>query len=314
MKDKKYFSISIIIPTYNASKYLSALLQRIKESILKEKTEILIIDSSSTDNTIEIARSFNTKIITIPKHKFDHGGTRTNAGKIAKGEILIYLTQDALPSDKYAIRNLIIPFYKDEKISVTFGRQLPHSDATPFAKHLRIFNYPDKSYVRSLQDKERYGLKTCFCSNSFAAYRKSALEKIGWFKNGLIVSEDSYAVAKMILKGYKVAYVSEAMVYHSHNYTLFQEVKRYFDIGVFHRNEKWIKDIFGCATKQGKKYVISELKFLLRNHYYHLVPEFVIRNFFKYLGYKLGYNYRLLPLKLIKRLSFHTDWWQNKKF
>ena len=302
--------ISVIIPTYNAEKYLPKLLEILHHQTIKYE-EIIIIDSSSKDNTIEIAKSFGAKVITIPKQEFDHGGTRTIAGKIAKGDILVYLTQDALPCDKYAIENLVNPFYKDEKIGVSFGRQLPYPDATLLAKHLRNFNYPDKSYVRSINEKEKYGLRTCFCSNSFAAYRKSALEEIGWFKNGLIVSEDSYAVAKMLLKGYKVAYVSEAMVYHSHNYTIFQELKRYFDIGVFHRRERWLIDTFGKATGEGKRYILSELKFLLSNHYYHLLPEFFVRNMFKFIGYKLGYNYYKLPKSIIKKLSMHSKWWDR---
>lgn len=303
--------ISIIVPTYNASKYLKKLLEVLNQQTIKFE-EIIIIDSSSTDNTIDIAKSFGAKVITIPKEEFDHGGTRTKAGKIAKGNILVYLTQDTLPYNEYTIENLVKPFYNDEEIGATFGRQLPYPDAIFFAKHLRFFNYPDRSYMRSIKDKEKYGLKTCFCSNSFAAYRKSILEEVGWFKNGLIVSEDSYVVAKMLLKGYKIAYIAEAMVYHSHNYTIFQEFKRYFDIGVFHKQEYWLIDIFGKATGEGKKYVLSELKFIVNSNCYHLLPEFLVRNFLKFIGYKLGYNYNLLPKALIKRLSMHSTWWDRR--
>ena len=114
---------------------------------------------------------------------------------------------------------------------------------------------------------------------------------------------------KMLLKGYKVAYEAEAKVYHSHNYTIFQELKRYFDIGVFHRRERWLIDTFGKATGEGKKYILSELKFILSNHYYHLLPEFCVRNMSKYIGYKLGYNYHRLPKNIIKKLSMHSKWW-----
>ncbi|MCD6419939.1 MAG: glycosyltransferase family 2 protein [Synergistetes bacterium] len=302
--------ISIIIPTYNASKCLKELLEALEQQTMKCE-EIIIIDSSSTDDTIEIAKSFGAKVITIPKQEFDHGGTRTKAAKFAGGKILIYLTQDALPYNKYAIENIIKPFYKDEKIGAAYGRQIPYPNATPFARHLRIFNYPEKSYVRSLKDKSKYGLKTCFCSNSFAAYRKSALEEIGWFKNRLIVGEDSYAVAKMLLKGYKVAYVAEAKVYHSHNYSIMQEFKRYFDIGVFHKKEKWLLDTFGKATGEGRKYLFSEIKFLLGNGCYYLIPKSFFWSMFKFIGYRLGYNYDKLPISLVKRLSMHRDWWKQ---
>jgi len=303
--------ISILIPTYNAEKYLLKLINALKQQTLAHFFEIIIIDSSSQDNTISIAKKLNIKFFIIPQEEFDHGGTRTKIGKIAKGNILVYLTQDALPYNKYTIENLIKPLCINEKIGAAYGRQLPYPNATSFAKHLRSFNYPENSYIRDINDKEKYGLKTCFCSNSFAAYKKSALEEIGWFKDGLIVSEDSYAVAKMLLKGYKVAYVAEALVYHSHNYTILQEIKRYFDIGVFHRNEKWLLDTFGIAANEGEKYIHSEFKFLLNNHLYHLLPEFCIRNLSKFIGYKLGYNYHKLPKNLIQKLSMHASWWNK---
>ncbi|NPA39168.1 MAG: glycosyltransferase family 2 protein [Thermodesulfobacteria bacterium] len=300
--------LSIIIPTYCAEEYLDRLLKSLSVQTVKPQ-EVIIIDSSSPDRTVEIANFWKAKVIVIPKQKFDHGETRTLAGKAANGEVLIYITQDVMPCDEKAIENLIKPFYQDKKVGATFGRQIPYPDATLFAKHLRLYNYPDKSYVKSLKDKEKYGLKTCFCSNSFAAYRKSVLEEVGWFKSGLIFGEDMHVAAKILLKGYKIAYVAEAKVYHSHSYTVWQEFKRYFDIGVFHKRENWILKEFGKA--EGGRYVKSEFKYLLKNGAYHLIPEFFIRNILKFLGYKLGYNYDKLPKSLIKKLSMHSFWWDK---
>jgi rhamnosyltransferase len=230
---------------------------------------------------------------------------------MANGDILVYLTQDALPYNAYSVRNLIAPFSVDEKIGITFGRQIPYPNATPFARHLRAFNYPNESYIRTFDDRKKYGLKACFSSNSFAAYRKVLLEKIGWFKAGLIVGEDSWASAKILMEGYKIAYISNAMVYHSHNYSLFQEFKRYFDIGVFHKNEKWLIDIFNKTIDEGLKYVYSEIKFLLEHKYYYLIPVSLFRNLLKFLGYKLGYNYKKLPNILVKKISMHYEWWDK---
>ena len=182
--------------------------------------ELIIIDSSSHDNTVAVARSYDVEVITIPQSEFDHGGTRTLAAMEAKGDILVYLTQDALPYNEYAIENIIKPFTDDSKVGAAFGRQLPYPEASVFAEHLRVFNYPDASYSRVLDDKEKYGIRTAFLSNSFAAYRKSALKEIGYFKSGLRFGEDACAGAKILLKGYKIAYVAEAIVLHSHNYTV----------------------------------------------------------------------------------------------
>jgi len=303
--------ISIIIPTYNASKYLKRLLESLDQQTMKCE-EIIIVDSSSADNTIDIAKLFDAKVIIISQQEFDHGGTRTKAGKIAKGDILVYLTQDAVPYDKYSIQTLVRPFYEDEKIGAVFGRQVPYPNATPFAKHLRVFNYPDRSYIRTIDDKEKYGLKTCFCSNSFSAYRKKVLEEIGWFKNGLILGEDSYAGAKVLLEGYKIAYVADSIVHHSHNYSIVQEFKRYFDIGVFHREESWLLQTFGRPEEEGLRYILSEFNFLCQKGYWYLLPTAILRVFAKFLGYKLGRYHCKMPMYLKKKFSLHFFWWDNR--
>ncbi|MBE0515252.1 glycosyltransferase family 2 protein, partial [Sulfurimonas sp.] len=275
--------ISMIIPTYNAQNYLPKLLDSIKNQSIKD-FELIIIDSSSIDETVAIAKQYTENVVVIPQSEFDHGGTRAKAAKMAKGEILVFLTQDALPFDEFAIENIVKAF-SDEKVGAAYGRQLSYSETTLFGKHLREFNYGENSYIRSLEDKNHYGLKTAFLSDSFAAYRKSALEGIGWFKDGLILGEDTYAGAKMILAGHSLAYVAEAKVYHSHSYTVWQEFQRYFDIGVFHKCEDWILREFGKAEGEGMKYIKSEVNYLLANGAWYLLPEFFVRNAMKYTGY-----------------------------
>jgi rhamnosyltransferase len=308
--------VSIIIPTYQAEKYLDQLLDKLSAQTVfkspKYKMETIVIDSSSTDKTIKIAGKYKTKILSVKKEQFDHGGTRTFAGKQSQGDVLVYLTQDALPDDEKSIENLIHPFLlktKEASFGAVYGRQIPYPDATPFAAHSRHFIYPGRSFTRSLSDKADYKIKTAFLSNAFSAYLREALENIGWFKSNLISTEDTYAGALMLLKGYRLAYSAEAKVLHSHNYTVAQEFKRYFDIGSFHKNEEWIIKEFGKANDEGLKYILSELKYLFRLGKFYLLPEFFIRNFFKFIGYKLGWNFKILPKSLILKLSMHSGWW-----
>jgi rhamnosyltransferase len=273
---------SIIIPTLNAEKQLPGLLDALRSQTIQG--EIIVIDSSSLDRTLQIAESFGARTMTIRREHFDHGGSRTLAAKKAEGDILVYLTQDAVPSNANAVENLVKPFEKGN-VGAAYGRQLPAPDASVFGAHSRIYNYPEQSCRKTLGDKEKYGIKTPFLSNAFAAYRKKTLKEIGWFAEHLISTEDTYAGARMLLAGYTLAYVSDAMVYHSHNYTVFQEFKRYFDIGVFHKKERWILEAFGNAEGTGLRFVSSEIRFLLKNRTYHLLPELVIRNCLKYAGF-----------------------------
>ena len=120
------------------------------------------------------------------------------------------------------------------------------------------------------------------------------------------MGEDMHACASMLLKGYKVAYAADATVLHSHNYAIAQEFKRYFDMGVFLRKERWILDTFGKAEGEGLRFVRSELAYLRDKGLYHLVPASVARAGAKWLGYRLGHVHTSLPRSIIKRLSMHS--------
>lgn len=298
--------VSIIIPTFNAEKYLPTLLEKLKHQTIT--SELIIIDSSSTDKTLNIAKKYTNNIITIHQADFDHGGTRTKAAKISTGDILVFLTQDALPDMDDTIESLV-SIFNNPRISATYGCQIPYDNTSLFGKHLRLFNYPNTSHTRNKNDINFYGIKTAFLSDSFAAYRRTSLEQIGWFKDNLILGEDSYAGAKLILNDGTIHYNAEVSVYHSHSYTVLQEFKRYFDIGVFHKKESWILESFGKAEGEGIKYIKSEFKYLLQNNAIHLMPSFLVRNLLKYMGYKLGQYHLLLPKYFIRNMSMHHQWW-----
>ena len=166
-------------------------------------------------------------------------------------------------------------------------------------------------HIRSLQDKNRYGLRTIFVSNSCAAYRKSVLEEVGYFGEKHLFAEDACAVGRMLLKGYSIAYVAEAQVYHSHNYTITEEFRRYFDVGAFHRQQQWLIKEFGTAGGAGRSYVRSEAAYLVRQGKIYLLPSFMLRTAMKLAGYKLGYYYTVLPGWLRCRLSMNPGWWRK---
>ncbi|HBT2267733.1 TPA: glycosyltransferase family 2 protein, partial [Klebsiella pneumoniae subsp. pneumoniae] len=217
-----------------------------------------------------------------------------------------FLTQDAIPEDGF-IDN-IISVFKNEKVACAYGRQLPHFSANPLAQHARAFNYPNKSYVCGKNNVSALGLKSVFMSNSFSAYRLSAFKELEGFPSNTILCEDMFYAAKAILAGYQVAYAADAVVRHSHNYKPLEEFKRYFDIGVFHAQEKWIREKIGGAGGEGKKFILSEMKFLVKNAPLW-IPLACINNCMKFFGYKLGQNYASIPLKLVRMLSMHKRYW-----
>lgn len=299
--------VSIIIPALNAEKYIHKLLLSLRKQSVP--CEVIIIDSSSGDNTKKIAESFGARVIAVERKNFNHGGTRNLGIRCTKNDIIVFLTQDALPADEYAIENLIKPFYDNKDIGAAYGRQLPRQGANPVEAHARLFNYPPESHLKCITDVPRLGIKTAFISNSFSAFRLNVLQSIGGFPQKTIVNEDTYVAAKMLLSGWKIAYCADAKVFHSHNYSFLGEFRRYFDIGVFHAEEPWIRESFGQAEGEGMTYVLSELKYLW-NEKHKFIPSALLRTVLKFMGYKLGLMERGIPVSLKIHLSMNKQYWK----
>lgn len=300
--------VACIIPTYNGRDDLIRLLDSLRQQTAS--FDLYVVDSSSSDGTGELARSLLENVVTIPSSEFNHGGTRQMMVNRNPGyDIYVFLTQDAYLEDVNAIKNLLAPF-SDERVGAVCGRQLPHVDANLLAQHARLFNYPVDSKTKSLSDSSALGIKTPFMSNSFSAYRGSALTEVCGFPEHVILSEDMYVAAKMLLAGWKVAYAGDALCRHSHNYSLKEEFSRYFDQGVFHAREAWIRQYFGGAGGEGMRYVKSELRFLGFSRLY-IWPLAITRNALKLLAYKLGLEEKKLPRSLKKRLGMHKRYWDS---
>lgn len=273
---------------------------------------MLIVDSGSSGDEVKESEALGFEIIKIPKADFNHGGTRQKAIEHLQRscDIAIVLTQDAILADPQSLANLLKAF-DDPDVAAAYGRQIPHKGAGALGAHARLFNYGTTSNLRSLASIPALGFKTCFISNSFAAYRIKDLQVVGGFPSDVILGEDTYVAAKLILSGKKIAYVADACVYHSHDYTIPEEFRRYFDTGVFHAQQPWLIESFGGASGEGKRFVMSELRYLAKNAPY-LIPAAVVRTFMKLLGYRLGRAYMGLPRGLPRHLSMHKGFWQTK--
>jgi rhamnosyltransferase len=248
-------STAIVIPTLNAAskwpKFASGLLTCLNP------WQVLVIDSSSTDGTAELARSAGFRVYSRSRSAFKHGETRQIALELVPdADRFVYLTQDAILADA---ADALLDAFESPEAGVAYERQLPRHGAEPLQSDSRLFNYPAQSVVCNFASRKQFGLKTIFISDSFAAYRRSALEAIGGFAGDVIFGEDTIAAAMLLMAGCKLAYVAEARVYHSHSYTPRQEFKRYFDIGVLHARQADLLAHFGRAGGEGFRFVRSEL-------------------------------------------------------
>ena len=276
----------LIIPTLNAGSQFKKLLAQLAAQTLPTKK--LIVDSESTDGTAEVAKNFGVEVLKIPRKNFNHGATRQLAlEKILPLDVIIFLTQDVLLHDDESLAKLVKIFAEDKTVGLSYGRQLPHENATNEAAILRAFNYPAESQLRSFDDRKIFGLKTAFASNSFAAYRVEALQSVGGFPSNVPLCEDMYVAAKMLLDDRKIFYAADAQVYHSHNYTASQEFRRYVQIGKFHAQESWIRETFGSAEGAGKKFVLMKLSMLAKKNPLDCVGA-IFRDAAKFFGYRIG--------------------------
>jgi len=304
-------SFCVIIPTYNGGDIFKRSLESIAFQS-RQPDKLLIIDSSSNDDTVKNASLYTTDIEIIPSSDFNHGGTRNQAANMASDfDYLIFMTQDAILNTPNDFDNIIDFLERDHDISAVCGRQLPHDDANPLAQHARYFNYQTQSQIKTEKDIARMGIKTVFMSNSFSAYRTADLINLGGFPADTILAEDMYVAAKMIMQRKKIGYCAEACVRHSHNYTFIQEFKRYFDTGVFHSKESWILERFGNISGEGKRFIISEFKFLCEKNPLW-IPSAMLNTFAKYVGFKLGANWSRLPKSWLPKLSMHKNYWLKK--
>lgn len=301
--------VGLIIPTCNAG----FLWSRVLEAIAKQTLTLhrrLVIDSESHDTTLLLARRADFDVLPILRKNFRHGAARQLGVEYCHDcDILIFMTQDAILHDPEALSQLCEVF-QDHKVATAYGRQLPHGDADFYAKTLRQFNYGESSYRYTFRDRQEHGFQTIFNSNSFAAYRRDALIEVGGFNRDTLVSEDVLATAALLKADYQVAYVSDALVEHSHNYSWREEFSRYFDIGVTHAMHDELLKNFGQPTQKGVALVMLQVRVMIGSCFWW-VPGFIFRTLMKYLAYQLGKRFEWWPTRFNRLMSGQATYWRR---
>ena len=301
--------ISVIIPTLNAQKYIEKLIDKLKAQKLEQELEIIIIDSASDDKTVQIARDAGARVLEINRDEFDHGGTRNLGWRSANGDIICFMTQDALPVDDLYLFNLIQGF-EDNDVVMISGRQVPKSDANYVERLTRAFNYPAISNVRSQKDIESMGIKAYFFSDVCAAYRRSFLEETGGFDSPIISNEDMLLAAKALQAGYRVRYEAKAEVYHSHNFSLRYQYCRNFDVAVFMEQYKDVVKGEGTTGEGIRMVLFTEKELFLHLHFVSMF-RCVFESAAKFLGNRAGRRYRSLSKEQIMKKTSNPGFWKN---
>ncbi|MCR5282010.1 MAG: glycosyltransferase [Lachnospiraceae bacterium] len=315
---KTAWSVDVIIPVYQPGKEFLQLLQRLDQQTKKPDRVFLVnTEKSCWDLFAEKAGDRLSPLLSditlwhITKGEFDHAGTRNEAAERSMSDLLLFMTMDALPADKMLIENLVAAF-EDKKVAVAYARQLPKKGATQLEKMTRAFNYPEEGTTKSEADLERLGIKTYFCSDVCAMYRRDIFESLGGFSEPAVFNEDMIYVAAAMKAGYKVSYSADAKVLHSHNYGGRAQFHRNFDIGA---SQVMHPEVFGALSseKEGVKMLKGQAKQLfVTGHGLEIISLFYL-SACKYLGYFLGKRYAKLPRGLVLRCTSNRVFW-NRMF
>lgn len=304
--------VDVIIPTYKPGKELFALIKRLEnQTIPPNKIILMNTEQKYFDKLVygvEITEQHKkVEVNHISKREFDHGRTRRQGVKKSDADIFIMMTQDAMPADEYLIERLTALLQGN--VAVSYARQLPNERCSAMERYTRSFNYPEQSRLKSLEDLPQLGIKTFFCSNVCAAYRRDIYEELGGFVRHTIFNEDMIYAAGALKAGFQIAYVAEARVIHSHNYTNKQQFHRNFDLGV---SQAEYPEVFGnvASESEGKKMVLKTAGFLARNGMAAKVPYLFLQTVCKYAGYLLGKHYKSLPHSWVVAFSDNKDYWR----
>lgn len=304
--------IDVIIPLYKPGRELFTLLDKLKAQTIPVNKIILMNTEEKYFTQLVYGTDFvnrykNVEVHHLSKREFDHGATRHVGVSKSGTPVFVMMTQDAVPADEFLLERLVEPLQGD--VAVSYARQLADAKSSVLERFSRRFNYPEQSCTKSKADLNRLGIKTYFCSNVCAAYRREIYDKQGGFVRHAIFNEDMIYAAGVIGKDYKIAYAAEAKVIHSHNYNCRQQFHRNFDLGVSQAEHP---EVFAKikSESEGKRMVKAATAYLKKNGMMRKIPYFYLQCCWKYAGYLLGKNYKKLPRKMVLKCTASPTYWK----
>ena len=303
--------VDVLIPVYRPDGKLTELLKRLKMQNYPIH-RVILMNTEEKHFPTELTGIWDrVEVYHLAKEEFDHGGTRDRGVRMSTADLVVCMTQDAMPADETLIEELVKPF-GDSEVWAAYARQLPNEDCREVEKYTRSFNYPEQSMVKTKEDLDRLGIKTFFCSNVCAAWRREKYLELGGFVKHTIFNEDMILAGTMIKQGGKIAYCAKAKVIHSHNYSAFQQFHRNFDLAV---SQTMYPEVFGGirSESEGIKLVKKSLSYCIKIGKPWLMIQVVTQSAGKFLGYKMGQQYKSLPMWLILRCTMSPSFWRGGK-
>ena len=302
--------ISVVIPVKNGGFDLARCLGAIRAQAVDVPVEILVVDSGSTDDSVIVARAHEAEVTEIPAHEFSHGASRNLGAAQARGEHLVFISQDAYPIATDWLARLTAPLREDSGVAGVYGRQLPPEGATPPEEYFLDFLYGPLARRQAVGSASELSMETTLFSNVNAAMPRN-IWAANPFVEDIVMSEDQEWSRRMLLQGYALAYVPEAAVRHSHNYTLRAAFRRFFDSGAsaeraYMAGERHSQDVL---RRQAIEYARGEVRWLGKTDRLRWLPYAAVYEATKMLGLIAGTHHDRIPLVLKRRLSGMPGYW-----
>lgn len=279
--------ISIIVLTLNEEKNIARCLENIFNQKTKYSFEVIVIDSSSSDGTVDIVNQFPVKLKKILRSEFHHGGTRNLGAELSKGEYLVYLAGDAFPNSDHWLDSLINPFQNNELLCAVYGKQIPKLDCNPINKFRLSWNYPDKKIFKNQESISSLGHRNYFFSTVNCSIRRQSWNSIK-FRGDIPIFEDTAFAKELINSGFTIFYEPSACVIHSHNLCIIDLIKRYKEVGFVQTKFSFIENLGKSYRSEGFDYLFSGIRVIAKKNSAYWVIIFIFQTFFGFIGLNYG--------------------------
>lgn len=306
--------ISVVIPVKDGGSDLVRCLEAITGQRTDEEVEVVVVDSGSRDGSPDNASGFGARVYSIPPAEFNHGRTRNLAAELARGDVLVFTTQDAYAADERWLATLVAPLRSDG-VAGAYGRQLPHASARPPERYFLDFLYGPTARAQRIESEEDLTFEATLFSNVNSAIPRRIWEEYR-FADDIVMSEDQEWSRRVLLAGMTIVYEPSAAVFHSHPYTVRGAFRRFFDSGAS-AERAYVGDsrTSSAALRQAAaRYARGEVTWLWRTGQRRWLPYAAVYELAKFVGLQLGRRHRLLPQRLKRRLSnMPASWGSDKK-
>ena len=277
-------TIDIICPLYNAEKYIEKLHRNIRKQQNVEINSINYVLTKGTDNTENILKDLDCNYEVIEKNEFSHSTVRENMARKCNGDILVFITQDIIVERGDWLENLTKGIANGE-CHAAYSRQTCSNNT--IEKYTRERNYPEKSFIVSKDDIEKKGLQAFFFSDASSAIKRDIFMELNCYDGKKFpTNEDMYIAYKLVTNGYKIKYCADSVVEHSHKFKLKQLYNRYYDTGVFFKQNDYLNKY--KVNQAGGGMAVYVLKRAIQDKNFAVIVQFIPNMAARFIGMKMG--------------------------